>query len=174
VVTPNLCSLAHTHVFLHTHTHNTYTVMQKTRQMGVEIGSFSIFPFPEKGYDEKMEIFPVSTAKNQPWSWDRFLNQFLGYCLSQLWLWWEEKMIWNKRSDVISILTRRLVFLVGEPKKIAKPSMGLFNHYFSNYLPIVLPRVLGDFLYLLKWWNRGVYIGNEVWGLVWPELWNPS
>ena len=62
----------------------------------------------------------------------------------------EKKMTREKKCDVYRPLRKRLVFLVREPKQIAYYSKGFFDHYLSNYLPIDLPRVFGEFLYLLK------------------------
>ena len=56
------------------------------------------------------------------------------------------RLFYNKRTDAIILLRRKLVFLVGEPKKIAKSSKGFFYHSFSNYFAIVLPRIFSDFL----------------------------
>jgi hypothetical protein len=55
------------------------------------------------------------------------------------------------RSDVFDLLRKRLVFLVREPKKIAKLSRSLFNHYFSSYLPIVSTRIFLNVFGPLKW-----------------------
>ena len=53
----------------------------------------------------------------------------------------KRRLFCNKRSNVISLLRMRLVFLVSEPKKIAKSLKGHFYHSFSNYLSIVLVRI---------------------------------
>ena len=73
--------------------------------------------------------------------------------LSQLWLWCEKNML-GMRSGVFDLLRKGLIFFVKEPKKIAKLSRNLFNHYFSSYLPIVSTRIfLNVFcpLKMVKW-----------------------
>jgi hypothetical protein len=63
----------------------------------------------------------------------------------------KRRLICNERSDVISLLRRKLVFLIGEPEKIAKSSKGFFYHSFSSYFTIVLPRIFGEFPCYVKW-----------------------